>query len=179
VADALQEFLTGERAPASMDRILATLLFVDVVGSTEHAVRAGDRAWRERLETIHATARSEIDRMRGELVQTLGDGFLATFDGPARATRCALSIRASLGSLGVEVRAGVHTGEIERTGSDVAGIAVHVAARVMEQAGPGEVWASSTVRDLVSGSGIAFTDRGPFRLKGLARDWQLWRVEAP
>jgi pimeloyl-ACP methyl ester carboxylesterase len=178
VVDALQEFLTGERATAPEHRILATLLFVDVVRSTEHVASAGDRAWAERLEALYAAARLEIDRKRGELVKTLGDGVLALFDGPARAARCALALCESVRDLGVEIRAGVHTGEVERTGSDVSGVAVHVAARVMERAGPGEVWASSTVRDLVSGSGIAFADRGSFRFEGLPREWHVWRVEA-
>ncbi len=177
VVDALQEFLTGGRAAPPSDRILATIVFMDVVDSTGHATRLGDRGWRERLEAVHGVARREVARFRGDLVKTLGDGFLATFDGPARATRGACAVRDAVRALGLASRLGVHTGEIERSGTDLAGIALHVAARIMERAGPDEVWASSTVRDLVAGSGLRFDDQGAFRLRGTDREWQLFRVE--
>jgi len=177
LVDAIQEFLTGHRSTPSLDRVLATVLFVDVVDSTKQVSELGDTAWRQRLHRIHAIARSEISRFHGSLVKTMGDGFLATFDGPARATRCAWAVRDALHVLGIESRAGVHTGEIERSDADVAGIAVHIAARVMEAAGAGEVWASSTVRDLASGSGLSFLDRGAHRMKGVSREWQLFQVE--
>lgn len=176
ILDGIQEFLTGKRPSPPVDRVLATVLFVDIVGSTELVAALGDSAWRDRLERIYAIASSEVSRFHGTLIKTTGDGFLATFDGPARATHCAQAVCEALHGLGVEARAGVHTGEIERSGADVAGIAVHVAARVMEEAGPGEVWTSSTVRDLASGSGLSFTDRGNFRLKGVQRDWQLFQA---
>jgi class 3 adenylate cyclase len=148
----------------------------DVVDSTGHAVRLGDREWVAIFERFHMLARTEVERFRGQLIKTMGDGILATFDGPARATLCAFALRDIARTLGFQLRAGLHTGEIERSQLDVAGIAIHVAARIMTEAGAGEVWTSSTVRDLVSGSGIAFSELGSFDLKGIARPWQLCRA---
>jgi class 3 adenylate cyclase/pimeloyl-ACP methyl ester carboxylesterase len=179
IVDPIQEFLTGGRPAPSVDRVLTTVLLVDLVESTRHAARLGDHAWRGLLDSFQQTAHREIDRFHGSRIKSTGDGVLATFDGPARATRCACAIRDAAHALGLETRSGVHTGEIERTGDDIAGIAVHVAARVMAEASPGQVWTTSTVRDLVYGSGIVFEDRGSFQLKGISRDWQLCRVETP
>ena len=162
-------FLTAPGAQPIPDRVLATVLFTDVVASTEAAVRLGDRRWREALETHRAEVRSALARWRGEEIDTAGDGFLAIFDGPARGVRCA-------GLAGLQVRAGVHTGEIERHGGSVTGLAVHIGSRVMAAAGAGEVVASSTVRDLVAGSGIAFADRGTQVLKGVPDEWRLYTV---
>jgi class 3 adenylate cyclase len=165
ILDEIEEFLTGSRAAVEPDRVLATVLFTDIVGSTEH-VRLGDRLWRELLAAWETANRRELARFRGREVRTLGDGLLATFDGPARAVRCAEALRSAARELGVELRAGVHTGEIELRGADIGGIAVHIAARVAERAAPGEVLASSTVRDLVAGSGLRFADRGREILRG-------------
>ena len=162
-----QEFLTGVREPAEPDRVLATVLFTDIVGSTERATELGDRGWRDLLERHHSAVRNELSRYRGHEIDTAGDGFFATFDGPARAIRCALAIRGAAHELGLELRSGLHTGECELLGDKVAGIAVHTGARVASRAGPNEVLVSSTVRDLVSGSGIAFEDRGEHDLKGI------------
>lgn len=162
-----QEFLTGVREPAEPDRVLATVLFTDIVGSTEHAQALGDRSWRDLLERHHAVVRNELTRFRGREIDTAGDGFFAAFDGPARAIRCALAIRGAASELGLELRAGLHTGECELLGEKIAGIAVHTGARVAARAGPNEVLVSGTVRDLVSGSGIAFEDRGEHELKGI------------
>jgi pimeloyl-ACP methyl ester carboxylesterase len=162
-----QEFLTGVREPAEPDRVLATVLFTDIVGSTEHAQALGDRSWRDLLERHHAVVRNELTRFRGREIDTAGDGFFAAFDGPARAIRCALAIRGAASELGLELRAGLHTGECELLGDKIAGIAVHTGARVAARAGPNEVLVSGTVRDLVSGSGIAFEDRGEYELKGI------------
>ena len=174
--DAVEEFLTGSLAARYSQRVLATVLFTDVVGSTEQAARLGDRRWKEVLATHDTLVRTELERFRGRVVKSTGDGVLATFDGPGRAIRCAGSIQDSVGSLGVEVRAGLHTGEIELMGSDVAGMAVHIAARVAAKAGAGEVLVSSTVRDLVAGSGIEFADRGEHQLKGVPTSWKLYAV---
>ncbi len=162
-----QGFLTGVREPAEPDRVLATVLFTDIVGSTEHAQALGDRSWRDLLERHHAVVRNELTRFRGREIDTAGDGFFAAFDGPARAIRCALAIRGAASELGLELRAGLHTGECELLGDKIAGIAVHTGARVAARAGPNEVLVSGTVRDLVSGSGIAFEDRGEHELKGI------------
>jgi pimeloyl-ACP methyl ester carboxylesterase len=162
-----QEFLTGVREPAEPDRVLAAVLFTDIVGSTEHAQALGDRSWRDLLERHHAVVRNELTRFRGREIDTAGDGFFAAFDGPARAIRCALAIRGAASELGLELRAGLHTGECELLGDKIAGIAVHTGARVAARAGPNEVLVSGTVRDLVSGSGIAFEDRGEHELKGI------------
>jgi class 3 adenylate cyclase/pimeloyl-ACP methyl ester carboxylesterase len=177
VLDEIEEFLTGARPVAEPDRVLATVLFTDVVGSTELAARLGDRRWRDLLDAHHAAVRRQLARFRGREVKTVGDGFLATFDGPARAIRCADAIRASVRTLGLEVRAGLHTGEVELIGDDVGGIAIHVGARVAALAGPGEVLVSSTVKDLVAGSGLRFEDRGTHRLKGVPEGWRLFAVE--
>jgi class 3 adenylate cyclase len=176
IVDEVEEFLTGARPGAEPDRVLATVLFTDVVGSTERAAELGDRRWRDLLDSHHAVVRKELSRFRGREVSTAGDGFLATFDGPARAIRCAGAITEAVKPLGLEVRAGLHTGEIELMGDDVAGLAVHIAARVAASAGPGETLASSTVKDLVAGSGIRFVDRGPHTLKGIPDEWRLFTV---
>ena len=174
VVDEVEEFLTGSRPVHGADRVLATVLFTDVVGSTERAAALGDRRWTELLERHDALVRRELDRFRGREVDTAGDGFLATFDGPARAIRCALAIRDAVRALGMDVRAGVHTGELELAGDAVRGIAVHTGARVAAAAGAGEVLVSRTVRDLVAGSGIAFEDRGLHELKGVPGEWELF-----
>src|SRR5262245_20186608 len=167
VIDELEEFLTGIRPPRVTERILATVLFPALVGSTERAAALGDHEWRPLLERHHAAIRREVDRFHGREVDTAGDGFLVTFDGPARAVRAAWAIREKVGALGLEIRAGVHTGECEILEGRVAGIAVHTGARVAAAARAGEVLVSSTVRDLVAGSGIRFEDRGEHELKGL------------
>lgn len=174
ILDEVQEFLTGVRPPPEPDRVLATVLFTDIVGSTERASALGDHAWRALLDRHHTLVRQELDRFRGREVDTAGDGFLATFDGPARAVRCATAIARGVREIGLEVRAGVHTGEVELIGEDVAGIAVHIGARICALADPGQVLVSTTVRDLVAGSGIGFEDRGSFRLKGIADEWRLF-----
>jgi class 3 adenylate cyclase len=176
ILDEVQEFLTGVRPPPDPDRVLATVLFTDIVGSTEQASALGDHAWRALLERHHTLVRKELDRFRGREVDTAGDGFLATFDGPARAVRCAAAITAGVREMGLEVRAGVHTGEVELVGEGVAGIAVHIGARICGLAEPGEVLVSATVRDLVAGSRIGFEDRGLFRLKGVADEWRLFNA---
>jgi class 3 adenylate cyclase len=171
----MQEFLTGTRPVPDPDRVLMTLLFTDIVGSTRRASELGDRRWRELLDAHHALVRSELDRFRGREVDTAGDGFFATFDGPARAVRAACAIRDGVRALGLEIRAGVHTGECELAGESVRGIAVHAAARVAAEAGAGQVLASSTVRDLVAGSGIAFENRGTVELRGVG-EWPLFEA---
>ena len=174
--DEIEEFVTGVRPVAEPDRVLATVLFTDIVGSTERAARVGDRTWREILEGHHDVVRRELDRYRGREVKTTGDGFLATFDGPARAVRCARAIGDALKAHDIAIRTGLHTGEIEILGEDVGGIAVHIAARVAALAGAGETLVSSTVKDLVVGSGICFEDRGPHALKGVPGEWRLYEV---
>jgi pimeloyl-ACP methyl ester carboxylesterase len=176
ILDEVEQFLTGVRHGPEPDRVLATILFTDIVGSTERAAGLGDRRWRELLEAHHAAVRRELERFRGHEVDTAGDGFLATFDGPARAIRCATAIRAGVSALGLEVRAGLHTGECELHGDTVAGIAVHVGARVAALAGPSEVLVSGTVKDLVAGSGIEFDDRGVHDLKGVPGEWRVHAV---
>jgi class 3 adenylate cyclase/dienelactone hydrolase len=176
ILDEIQEFLTGVREPAEPDRVLATVLFTDVVGSTERARELGDRRWRDLLDRHNDVVRRDLERFRGREVDTAGDGFFATFDGPARAIRCARSIVADVRTVGVEVRAGLHTGECELAGEHVRGIAVHTGARVASLAGPGEVLVSSTVRDLVAGSGIEFAERGVHSLKGIPGEWRLYAV---
>jgi pimeloyl-ACP methyl ester carboxylesterase len=176
VLDEVQEFLTGVRPPPEPDRVLATVLFTDIVGSTERATELGDRRWRELLERHHDLVRRQLDRFQGREVDTAGDGFLATFDGPARGIRCARAIGGALGELGLDVRAGLHTGECELLGDKVAGVAVHTGARVAAQAAPGEVLVSQTVKDLVAGSGIEFEDRGVHALKGVPGEWRLYAV---
>jgi len=176
ILDEIEEFLTGIRPAPEPDRMLATVLFTDIVGSTERAASLGDAAWRDVLEQHHASVRRELAHFRGQEITTTGDGFLATFDGPARAVRCAVAIRDRLRESGLEVRAGVHTGECERMGDNIGGLAVHIGSRVAGLAGPGEVFASSTVKDLVSGSGIVFEDRGAHPLKGIPGEWRVFKV---
>jgi len=177
VISAVEEFVTGELRLADHDRVLATVLFTDIVGSTERAAALGDRQWRDLLERHHLLVRRELGHFGGREVKTVGDGFLATFDGPARAVRCACAIREGVQTLGVSMTAGIHTGECELLDADIGGIAVHIAARVEAEAEPGEVLVSSTVKDLVVGSGIAFADRGSRALKGLPGEWRLFKVD--
>ena len=173
----IREFLTGSREPEEPDRVLATVLFTDIVGSTERATRLGDRRWRDLLDAHNAAVRAELQRFRGREVDTAGDGFLAVFDGPARAIRAGRAIVEAVRRMGLEVRAGVHTGEVEMLpNGNVAGISVHVGARVAAAAGPGEVLVSSSVRDLVSGSGFTFEDRGMHALKGVEEERRLYAV---
>jgi class 3 adenylate cyclase len=177
IVDEIEEFLTGVRHGPEADRVLATVLFTDIVGATEKAAAIGDRRWRDLLESHHGLVRHELGRFRGHEVDTAGDGFLATFDGPARAIRCARAVSDGVRALGLEVRAGLHTGEVEMLGDKVSGLAVHIGARVAAAAGPGEVLVSSTVKDLVAGSGLRFQDRGVRTLKGVPGEWQLFAVE--
>src|ERR1700716_2837369 len=177
IADTIEEFLTGSRAPVAVDRVLATVLFTDIVGSTEKAAALGDQRWRNLLDNHHATIRRNLVRFRGHEVKTTGDGFLATFDGPARGVRCASAIAEEIRALGIEVRAGLHTGECEMIGDDVGGIAVHIGARVAALAGASDVLVSSTVKDLVAGSGLRFGDRGIQSLKGIPGEWRIFAVE--
>ena len=174
--DDVEEFLTGRRQSAPGDRVLATVMFTDIVGSTEHASRLGDGRWRALLDSHNSVVRTSLERWRGTEVKTIGDGFLATFDGPARAVRCASEIVDSMTPLGLNVRTGLHTGECELVGDDVAGMAVHIGARVMAEAQPGEVLASSTVKDLVVGSELRFEDRGSHELKGVPDEWRLYAL---
>ncbi|HEX4665715.1 MAG TPA: adenylate/guanylate cyclase domain-containing protein [Chthoniobacterales bacterium] len=179
VLDEVEEFLTGERRVLEPDRVLATILFTDIVGSTERAVSMSDRVWLDLLAQHHALVRTELARFRGHEIKTAGDGFVVTFDGPARAVRCACAIRDGVRRLGLEIRAGLHTGEIELTGKDIAGIAVHIASRVSGMAAPNEVLVSSTVKNLVAGSGLNFADRGRQTLKGIPDQWRLFVAEEP
>ncbi|HET7875285.1 MAG TPA: adenylate/guanylate cyclase domain-containing protein [Methylomirabilota bacterium] len=172
----IQEFLTGVREAGEPERVLATVLFADVVGSTEHAVRLGDRRWRDLLDAYYSVVRAELARYRGREIDTAGDGVFAAFDGPARAIRCAHAIIGAVRGLGIEVRIGLHTGECEVIGPKVGGIAVHIGARVAALAGANEVFVSSTVKDLVAGSGLRFEDRGSHTLKGVPGDWMLFAV---
>ena len=176
VVDEVEEFVTGRRPPPHSDRVLATVLFTDIVGSSERAAELGDRAWRELLGAHHAAVRRQLAHFQGREVDTAGDGFLATFDGPARAVRCGSAIRDAIDELGLELRAGLHTGEVEFADKEVAGIAVHTGARVAALAQPGEILVSSTVKDLVAGSGLEFEDRGSHELKGVPGEWRLYAV---
>jgi class 3 adenylate cyclase len=172
------EFLTGQQAEVADDRVLATVLFTDIVDSTRKAAEIGDRDWHALLDAHDAVVRAQLTRFRGREVGTAGDGFLATFDGPQRAIRCAVAIRDAVQALGIEVRAGLHTGECEIRGDDIGGIAVHIGARVSALAGPNDVVVSSTLRDLVIGSGLVFDDRGTHVLKGVPGEWHLFAVAA-
>ena len=172
----IAEFLTGHQPDVADDRVLATVLFTDIVGSTRMAAEIGDSNWRALLDAHDAVVRSQLARFRGREINTSGDGFLATFDGPQRAIRCAMAIRDAVQPLGIEVRAGLHTGECELRGDDIGGIAVHIGARVSALAGPNDVLVSSTLRDLVIGSGLEFDDRGAQQLKGVPGEWHLYAV---
>jgi class 3 adenylate cyclase len=172
----IAEFLTGQQAEVADDRVLATVLFTDIVDSTRRAAEMGDRDWHALLDAHDAVVRSQLARFRGREVNTSGDGFLATFDGPQRAIRCAMSIRDGVRALGIEVRAGLHTGECEVRGDDIGGIGVHIGARVSALAGPNDVLVSSTLRDLVIGSALEFDDRGAHELKGVPGEWRLFAV---
>jgi class 3 adenylate cyclase len=176
VLDEVEQFLTGRRHAQVPDRVVATVLFADIVGSTERAAALGDKHWRELLEVFYAKVREVLRHYRGREINTAGDGFLAAFDGPARAIRCAGAIRDTVRPLNLEVRCGLHTGECELVGNDLAGIAVHTGARVAGLAAPGEVLVSQTVRDLVAGSGLALEDRGTHALKGVPNEWRLFRA---
>jgi class 3 adenylate cyclase len=180
IADLVADFAatpgTEAQSTTASRRMLATILFTDVVDSTSRASELGDKGWRELLEAHDATIRREVARFRGSEVKSLGDGFLILFDGPARAIHCAQAITEAMAPLSIKVRAGLHTGEVERTESDVLGIAVHLAARIMDTAGASEVVISRTVKDLVAGSGIAFDEAGEHSLKGIEEKWQLFKV---
>jgi class 3 adenylate cyclase len=175
--DAVEAFLTGSQHSPEPNRMLTTILFTDIVGSTDSAMRLGDRRWSEILEAHHRVVREQLERFRGREIDTAGDGFFAAFDGPARAVGCACSIRDAVRSIGLEIRAGIHTGEVEITDDKVAGIAVHIGARVGAEADVGEVLVSRTVTDLVAGSGITFQQRGEHTLKGVPGEWQLFSVQ--
>ena len=172
----IEEFLTGVRQAVEPDRVLATVLFTDIVGATEKAAALGDRRWRDLLDGHNGVVRRELARFRGREIKTAGDGFFAAFDGPARAVRCACAVSQGVQSLGLEVRAGLHTGECEMMGDDMGGIAVHIGARIAGLAAPGEVLVSSTVKDLVAGSGLSFRDHGVALLKGVPGEWRLFSV---
>jgi len=176
ILDEIEELVTGVRPLPDPDRVLATVLFTDIVGSTEQAAELGDRRWRELLDVHNGTVRRELERFRGREVDSAGDGVFALFDGPARAVRCAAAIRDGVGPLGIGLRAGVHTGEVELAGPSVRGIAVHIGARVAAEAGTGEVLVSGTVHDLVAGSGLDFEERGERELKGVPGRWRLFAV---
>jgi class 3 adenylate cyclase len=176
VVDEIEEFLTGMRRGAEADRVLATVLFVDIVDSTARAASVGDRRWRDLLTTFHSQVSREVTRFRGRIIDTAGDGVFAIFDGPARAIRCAQAVREVLSGYGLTVRAGLHTGECEIVDDSVIGIAVHIAARVSAAAKPSEIFVSSTVRDLVAGANIDFEDRGMHSLKGVPGDWRVFAV---
>ena len=176
--DEVEAFVTGTRPAHDVDRVLATVLFTDIVDSTSRAAHIGDRGWRTLLDSHEEMSREEVETHGGRIADFTGDGLLATFDGPARAVRCALALQSRAHALGVELRAGLHTGEIERRGGDVAGIGVHIAARVMALAAADEVLVSRTVKDLVAGSGLRFHDHGTHELKGVPDTWQVFRAEA-
>jgi class 3 adenylate cyclase len=176
IIDEIEEFLTGIRRAPEPDRVLSTVLFTDIVGSTEQLARIGDGPWKDLLARHNELAKAEIQQARGTYVDSAGDGVFATFDGPARAVRCATAIGGAIRPLGIEIRAGCHTGEIELAGEAVRGIAVHIGARIAATARPSEVLVSSTVKDLVAGSGLTFEDAGEHELKGVPDRWHLYRV---
>ena len=178
ILDEVEQFATGARPGAEPDRVLATVLFTDIVDSTRLLAERGDRRWRELLGQFYGILRQELDRYRGREIDTTGDGLFATFDGPGRAIRCACTTREAVGSLGIAIRAGLHTGECELLGDKVSGIAVHLGARVCATAEPNEVLVSSTVKDLVAGSHLRFTDRGAHALKGVPEEWRLYAAQA-
>jgi pimeloyl-ACP methyl ester carboxylesterase/class 3 adenylate cyclase len=177
LVDEIEEFLTGIRPVRAPDRVLATVLFTDIIGATEKAAGLGDRRWHELLDNHHATVRRNLVRFRGREIDTAGDSFFAAFDGPARAVQCACAVADAVQPLGLEIRAGLHTGECQVMGAKVGGIAVHIGARVAALAGAGEVLVSSTVKDLVAGSGLRFADRGIKQLKGVPGEWHIFAVE--
>jgi class 3 adenylate cyclase len=177
VADQIEEFITGERHHHEPDRVLATVMFTDIVGSTQRAAEIGDARWRALRQDWFGVVRKELAAYRGREANTAGDGLLATFDGPARAIRCACSIRDRVRALGLQVRTGLHTGECELEGEDVVGLAVHIGARVTSLAEPDQVVVSSTVKDLVAGAGIQFADRGAHSLKGVPGEWRVFAVQ--
>jgi class 3 adenylate cyclase len=177
ILDQIEAFVTGTSPASDTNRALATILYTDIVGSTDKAASLGDRRWRGLLESHDAIANSIVEQHGGRLVKLTGDGLLATFDGPGRAIRCASAFREALAPLGIRIRAGLHTGEVELRGDDIGGIAVHLAARVLEQAGPGELLTSSAVPLLVAGSGLEFEDRGEHELKGVPGTHRLYAVE--
>lgn len=179
ILEEVEEFLVGSRGAAESERALATILFTDIVASTEKAAALGDRGWRQLLERHDAAVRHQLALHRGREVKTMGDGFLATFDGPARAIRCARAVQDEVAGLGIEVRAGIHTGEVELIGDDVGGMAVNIGARIGAIADAGEVLVSSTVRELVVGSGLEFVDRGTQTLKGAPGEWRLFAIDSP
>ena len=174
----IEQFVSGTRAEEESDRVLSTLLFTDIVGSTAEAARVGDRAWSDLLARHHRVVRAGLARFHGQEVDSVGDGVFATFDGPARAVRCAVAIAEQVRGLGLEIRAGVHTGEIERSSGGVRGIAVHIGARIAQAAAPGEVLVSSTVKDIVAGSVIEFAERGDHELAGVPGSWRLFAATA-
>lgn len=177
ILDEIEAFVTGVRHAAEPDRVLATVLFTDVVGSTEKAATLGDRQWRELLDRHHAMVRRELAAFRGKEIDSAGDGFLASFDGPARAIRAARAIADKVKLMGLDVRAGLHTGECEIIGPKLTGIAVHIGARIAALAQPGEVLVSQTVKDLVAGSGLRFDDRGAHALKGVPGEWRVYAAD--
>jgi class 3 adenylate cyclase len=176
IVEEVEEFLTGVRSGPETNRVLATVLFTDIVDSTRQAALLGDSRWRQLLSTHNEAIQREVSRHRGKLIDTAGDGMLATFDGPARAIRCAMAVRIAIVDLGLHVRAGIHTGEVELEGNDVAGLGVHIGARVSGLAASDQILVSRTVRDLVTGSGIQFEDRGVHELKGVPEPWQIYEV---
>lgn len=176
ILEHIEQFLTGKQATHQPERVLATVLFADIVSSTDRAAKLGDKPWRELLQEFYLKVRDVLQQFRGQQISTSGDGFLAAFDGPARAIRCAGAVCEAVRTLGLQVRCGLHTGECERVGDDLAGIAVHIGSRVAGLAGPGEVLVSQTVRDLVAGSGLVFEARGAHVLKGVPGEWRLFRA---
>ena len=176
IVDEAQEFLTGIRGSPDLDRVLATVMFTDIVGSTDRAASLGDRRWRQLLDDHDAMIARHVEQFRGRFVKHTGDGALATFDGPGRAINCARALRTAMGGLGIQIRAGLHAGEVELRGEGMGGLAVHIAARVAALAGGGEVFVSGTVKDLLAGSGLEFDDRGEHELKGVPGAWRVFAV---